>query len=324
MILILSLSGIELSTEHIIDWLNYYNAKVKRINGDDLKEKEFSFNIDNIEETTDFLEIDNVKVVWYRRWTDKVIFTNKSIDNTSILSIDNHRKSEFNELSKYFYYLLRNKKWISKPSSNITKSEMLSKAKNVGLEIPNTLITTKKKDLLDFISKNNNIIIKSISEVFFITYKGKYYSNYTTQVDYNDILKFPDKFYPTLFQKKIEKFFEIRVFYWFGSFHSMAIFSQNDSKTLSDFRNYNYEKPNRNIPYKLPIEIILRLKKLMDSLCLETGSIDLIKTKEGKYIFLEINPIGQFGMTSLPCNYFLERKIAKSLITLNNYYEKND
>ena len=29
------------------------------------------------------------------------------------------------------------------------------------------------------------------------------------------------------------------------------------------------------------------------------------------FIFLEVNPVGQFGMTSSPCNYSLEKKIAQ-------------
>ena len=52
----------------------------------------------------------------------------------------------------------------------------------------------------------------------------------------------------------------------------------------------------------------------MDSLNYNMGSLDVIKTKEGKYVFLEINPYGQFGMTSVPCNYYLDEKIAKFLI----------
>jgi hypothetical protein len=37
-------------------------------------------------------------------------------------------------------------------------------------------------------------------------------------------------------------------------------------------------------------------------------------TKKGEYVFLEVNPIGQFGMVSAPCNYNLEKKIAQYLI----------
>ena len=55
----------------------------------------------------------------------------------------------------------------------------------------------------------------------------------------------------------------------------------------------------------------------MQNIGLETGSIDMVFTKDGHFVFLEVNPIGQFGMTSKPCNYFLERELALSLIKLS-------
>ena len=48
----------------------------------------------------------------------------------------------------------------------------------------------------------------------------------------------------------------------------------------------------------------------MQALGFNTGSIDLILTPQGEYVFLEINPEGQFGMVSHPCNYYLEREMA--------------
>lgn len=58
--------------------------------------------------------------------------------------------------------------------------------------------------------------------------------------------------------------------------------------------------------------------KLMD---LNTGSIDMIKNKNNEYIFLEVNPVGQFSMVSYPCNYYIEEKIASYLI---NKDKKNE
>jgi len=94
----------------------------------------------------------------------------------------------------------------------------------------------------------------------------------------------------------------------------MAIFSQGDSQTELDFRRYNYDKPNRVTPFRLPVELELKLKKLADHFELKTGSFDLIRTQDNNYVFLEVNPGGQFGMVSYPCNYFLEKQIALDLI----------
>ena len=51
----------------------------------------------------------------------------------------------------------------------------------------------------------------------------------------------------------------------------------------------------------------------MDNLKLNSGSIDLVYTKDEDYYFLEVNPVGQFAMVSEPCNYYLEKIVAQKL-----------
>lgn len=83
----------------------------------------------------------------------------------------------------------------------------------------------------------------------------------------------------------IDKKYEIRTFYLKGKFYSMAIFSQNDSKTVVDFRNYNIEKPNRTVPYNLPKSITHKISQLMRNLEMNCGSIDLIYGKDDEFYF---------------------------------------
>ena len=65
----------------------------------------------------------------------------------------------------------------------------------------------------------------------------------------------------------------------------------------------------------------MKLLKLMKKLGLNFGSIDMIKAKNGEYYFLEVNPVGQFGMVSHPCNFSIEKHLAELLISKN---EKNN
>ena len=51
---------------------------------------------------------------------------------------------------------------------------------------------------------------------------------------------------------------------------------------------------------------------------LKNGSIDIIRGVDNNYYFLEVNPVGQFGMVSNPCNYNIEEKFALKLIELQN------
>lgn len=102
----------------------------------------------------------------------------------------------------------------------------------------------------------------------------------------------------------------------------MAIFSQEKERTKLDFRNYNSANPNTNTPYSLPNIQKEKIHKLLLNLKLNCCSIDMIKGKDNQYYFLEINPIGQFGMTNYPCNYNLYKKIADTLIKIDKDEEK--
>lgn len=137
---------------------------------------------------------------------------------------------------------------------------------------------------------------------------------YTSVVNDDDIKALSDTFFPSLFQRYIAKKFELRVFYLDNEFHSCAIMSQLDPQTMVDFRDYNKLKPNRIEPFLLPSNIKNKINLLMKKNNMRLGVIDLIYGEDNKYVFLEVNPIGQFGNISRYCFSNLEKIIAKKLI----------
>lgn len=331
MILIISKDSFEDSTEHVMDWLESFSIPCIRLNGEDIDESsllDLSLTENGIDlkiESEDLtLKVSDIHAVWYRRWSHRKAYesiefcvNNNHQSNSDKINFKliKHLDSELRKLSALVFSLFQESIWLSHPrNSSPNKIEVLLKAIQVGFAVPDTIITTSKTRLESFISKHKRIITKSVSESPLLIWKDKFYVAYTSEMTSPVIHSLKDWFFPSLFQKQLEKEFELRVFYLEGKSYAMAIFSQSDSNTRTDFREYNHGKPNRCVPYKLPEEIANKINSLMDILELETGSIDLIKTKNGKYVFLEVNPIGQFGMVSYPCNYFLERKIAECLI----------
>jgi len=55
---------------------------------------------------------------------------------------------------------------------------------------------------------------------------------------------------------------------------------------------------------------------LFKELSLNNCSVDVIVNEQNCFYFLEINPIGQFGMVSQPCNYYCEKQLVENLILL--------
>ncbi|MCW3071897.1 MAG: hypothetical protein JWO44_1787 [Bacteroidetes bacterium] len=195
---------------------------------------------------------------------------------------------------------------------NVNKLIVLLKARNLGIAIPGTYILADKTRIGDLLLKEE-LITKPYHEINSIEYNKTRYTNYTSTVTAETLSVADHEIFPTLVQKKIQKLFEVRSFFLNGKFYSMAIFSQASDKTLSDFRNYDQESPNRTIPFQLPSELEEKLKQLFKELGLNSGSLDLIYTVDDEYVFLEINPVGQFSMVSYPCNYYLEKLIMETL-----------
>jgi glutathione synthase/RimK-type ligase-like ATP-grasp enzyme len=104
------------------------------------------------------------------------------------------------------------------------------------------------------------------------------------------------------------------VFYLDGRFFAWAIISQSSAQTSTDYRKYDAQKPNRVVPYSLPENVEQKLMDLFGKIGLNTGSVDLMVDSEDDYYFLEINPVGQFGVLSKSTNYQLELEIARWLI----------
>lgn len=305
MILIYSISS-DQTTSNVIEWLVAYGNNVERIN-------EMNFEQDAIFLSSENMQHIEIESTWYRKFNYLVPDLSGSIDTSYYDLVKSHISSELSDANTS-YCLCRqvNSGKILGDFKTVSplKYEALLYAKKNGLNIPHTVITNKRSDLIDLFDKYDALITKCINDGEIFKINNVHWGMYTSVLTRELVSRLPERFFPTLIQEKIEKVYEIRIFYLDGICYSMAIFSQNDDQTKTDFRRYNSKHPNRNIPYKLPANIENRVISLMIDLKYNTGSIDLIKAKDGRYIFLEINPVGQFGMVSYPCNYNLEKKVA--------------
>ncbi|MGG5208110.1 grasp-with-spasm system ATP-grasp peptide maturase [Chryseobacterium sp. MIQD13] len=326
MIIIFSKNYGENTTDNVLNWLYHHkkdNEVVVRINGDDLLNKDFYIDISNSEFNFNNQKIDNqiVHTIWFRRTFDEDFLNiepkifNEFHNNKTL---ENHLFSELRTIYRFLESFLEDSVWINKYSESLNKLKTLKLAEKHGLNIPDTYITNRI-EIINKLATDKNLITKPISDAVTLFDNDSHYMMYTSEVSE---IKNEGHIFPTKLQSKIDKKFELRIFYIDDVFYSMAIFSQNDNKTRVDFRNYNLKKSNRNVPYKLPVKIESSLRNLVKELNLKTCSIDMIVSKDEEYYFLEINPVGQFGMVSKPCNYHLEEQM--SLYILKNYEESNN
>ena len=308
----------DLTTLKVIEWFEYYGIGYVAITPDDtlyLSIDDFNGDI-TIEINNHSFCLDEITGYWFRRGLFSVKMDKSSpyYDITNELTISSYHYSciEKNTILNYFHYLLSKKKSLnSMLNPEVNKLVFLHMAKEIGLSTPKYLLTKSKSQLERFFNECNNSIITKVCSPSsgFETVNYNCFT-YTQLIDKNFINQTGTTFYPSYFQENIEKAFEVRSFLLNNQFYSMAIFSQESDKTIIDYRNYDTEKPNRFVPFKLPPETEQKLLSLCNQLNLNSGSIDLICSKSNELFFLEINPVGQFGMVSTPCNYIIERDIA--------------
>lgn len=329
MICILSQSSLEPTTESVMDWLRSWKVPHVRLNGGDVDSVQGPMiSVNNsgarIKIIIDGETIDptTVKVVWYRRWHhnsrhNHVPLLKNEADRTKLntIMLFMHLRGELAAVTQTLFSAFKSASWLgSDKTSSMNKLEVLQLAASLGLDIPDTLVTTSVDELRDFVRKHGEVVTKAAGEILLLPLDGTLFSSYTEVVPSDFLGDNPWKGgFPSLFQERLAKKYEVRIFYLEGRFYSMAMFTQRKTETQVDFRRYTYKDPARCVPYKLAADVEEKLHALMGALKLETGSIDMVQTKDSRLVFLEVNPVGQFGMVSGPCNYFLEREVARSL-----------
>ncbi len=314
--ILLKTSHSDITTNKVCAWLYHCKIPFLRINEnsnafEEIKISNKEINIIIKYEGKEF-DLKDFKIIWNRRG-----FFDTSIPNIDLININkvevktkvyNHLTEEKKTLQNFAYHNLTKVFHINDPRHyNANKLITLQTAVECGLKIPETSIV---KNLEEINTKKDSLITKNIQDVLSYFDKEVTFGHSTKKIE--DFQNNEGDFFYSLFQEEIKKKYEIRSFVFLDKVFSMAIFSQNNEQTSTDFRNYDREKPNRNIPFNLPKIIEQKLLKLMKKMKLESGSVDFIYDGTD-FIFLEINPVGQLDFVSVSCNYHIEKYIAEEL-----------
>ena len=319
-ILIISADN-DYDTTTIVKWLrclkkDYFRINIQdniRLNKIDVNTEEISIMVND-----SIIDLNSFDSYLYRRgkkW--KFVYPNKFNENNSkdlfrLRNVINHHlKEENSTILEYVHYKLRHKRHLTDfIHGDVNKLIVLSEAKKAGLNIPDTSILTNTTEAKNILNKGV-YITKPLSSNIYSKGKERRYHTYTEIISNKDLEYRKKYMQPFLLQNKVEKFIELRIFFIEKAFYTMAIFSQLSSEKYKV--DYRMNGETRKVPYELPETVKEKLIILMKKLNLKTGSIDMIVDSENNYIFLEVNPVGQIGMTSVPTNFNLHRKIAEWL-----------
>lgn len=323
MILVLSHAEYEQGTEPVLDWLLAYNAPFLKISSTDLVQppRGWVIDVNSGDVLIDGLSLrEQVNVVWYRRFLDP--FDAPALNRLGVHGpqVAAELKNETTHLAQFLFAALSEKTWLPEYAAlqqSKNKLLVLRLAQQHGLSTPRSQVLTTKAQLRKFYAENGGrLITKPIDFCGYYLDHGDAYTAYTTRVDAALMGDLPDAFYPTLFQQQVEAAYELRVFYLDGACYATAILAgqQQAGDHYVDVKLVYTSPQTHIVPYQLPVAVQARIDRFMRAARLRTGSLDLIKTRAGDYVFLEVNPVGQYLSPSHRCHYQLDQKLAQWLI----------
>ncbi|MFB0495015.1 glutathione synthase/RimK-type ligase-like ATP-grasp enzyme [Mucilaginibacter sp. OAE612] len=279
----------DFTADFLINKLNQQSIPYYRFNCEDISTIDYVFNTASDAHSA-IAGITSFNAVWFRR------------TKLPELHADNLTEPElaslFADYDALLYNLLQNlpaKKWLSDPNAIHTaenKLYQLTLAREIGFMIPETLVTNSKDRLIEFSdSCESDIIIKPLKSgrIKDETSHRLIYTNKLQAAHLANISEF--ELTPCIFQKRIEKEYELRITVVGDQVFAAKVYSQTDPETLTDWR----KKKLKFLTCEIPKELASHCKLLVNKLNLSFGAIDMIKSTDGSYYFLEINPNGQWA-----------------------------
>jgi glutathione synthase/RimK-type ligase-like ATP-grasp enzyme len=115
---------------------------------------------------------------------------------------------------------------------------------------------------------------------------------------------------PMIFQERIDKLRELRVVYVAG-----RCFVGSLDATSDDWRKPGPGAASHWQLDSLPDDVAARLDALMGALGLRFGVADFLAARDGSHAFLELNPVGEWGMLERDLDLPIADAIAEELCT---------
>lgn len=255
------------------------------------------------------IELSEIKSVWYRR---------PSVPTFDSLELEQGIK-DFCVKESYYglegIWSTLDCFWISNPI-NIRRSEnkpyQLKIASELGFQIPRTLISNKPTDITAFFKDSGeNIIIKPV-RTGIIKRRDSESIVFTNEVSASALSKLKDSIpIPSIYQEKIPKKYDIRVTVIGDMVFPTEIHSQEFQDSSTDWRRGENPQIVQQ-KHKLPADLEEKCISLVKKLGLEFAAIDLVMTPGNNYVFLEINPNGQWAWIEERTGY----KLTEALVNL--------
>lgn len=286
----------DLTSDFIVREMRNRSLEILRINTEDISQMRITYDVQHgttIYPSDDCkVELKQVQAAYFRR----PLLPDVSNHNMAASSA-RYVREEWGYMLRSIYLELDNK-WFSHPNKIILaedKPKQLRLAQEIGFSVPDTVITNDV-NFLGSLFRNGEVVAKPLKHALLeednIADSRVIFT--TTIKSIEEIDKNALQVSPVIFQRKINKQFDIRVTVVEDNVFPVAIKSQAFEKTKTDWRHSSVVELEHEI-FELPSDIADYCKKLVRKLDLRFGAIDLVLDENNKFWFLECNPNGQWA-----------------------------
>lgn len=214
-------------------------------------------------------------------------------------------------------YALSGIRWVSSPRdlrAAEPKLPQLRLAQLLGLRVPRTLVTNNPKDALEFArTLRSDIAVKPL-RTSSIEVGDLRYDLYTRRMTTTEFARCVGavQYSPCILQEFVPKEVEYRVTIMGPDLFATEIDSRAVAGAQTDWREVDAGTV-RYCPVQLPVGLQEALRAFLQRYGLEFGAIDLVRTPDGEFVFLENNPNGVWYWLELATGQPMAASMARLL-----------
>ncbi len=239
-------------------------------------------------------DLSGLTAIWYRRLKAGEALPKEMERDLRVAAMEESRLQVLGLIESADVFVLDPPHVVRRNEHKARQSRL---ARAVGFEVPRTLFTNDPVAARTFVESCPGGAITKMLTMFSVPR-----NEYTFDVVYTNRVKPEDLEHldglaacPMVFQEMVPKSLELRATVVGDKIFTIAIDSAATARGQTDWRRSSGNDDSVWVPYQLPEAVEERLRRLGDHLGQNYGGVDLLLTPDGRYVFLEWNPAGEFG-----------------------------
>ncbi|HEX5749183.1 MAG TPA: MvdD family ATP-grasp ribosomal peptide maturase [Archangium sp.] len=239
------------------------------------------------------ISLSDISAIWYRRNATGAGIPKDMDEQLRKPSVEESRRLVFGMMTALEVFQLDALDVVRRAEH---KPLQLKLARALGMEVPRTLMTNDPEAVRAFAAScPGGVVTKMMSSFAVYDERGREQVVFTTPLEARELEDLEGlDLCPMTFQERLAKQVELRVTVVGERVMAAAIDSQALPKAREDWRREGVALIDAWKAYTLPERLEKQVVRLMDALGLNYGAFDFIVTPEGRHVFLEVNPAGEF------------------------------